>query len=1090
MGVKSVTLFDPHPVAFADLAANFYLGEADVGRPRAAAAVAKLAALNTYVIVSVFSGAAITPEAAARYGVIVAADLPISDALRLGALARGAGARFVLAEARGVFARVFCDFGREHVVDDATGENPRTAMVASITSDAPGVVTCTDDARHGLEDGDVVVFSEVQGMVEVNSAAAPGGVGRPIKVIGPYTFSIEDTRGYGAYVRGGWVTQVKQPRTVSFKPLSDLIGPMGANDGPAYDDIVASDYGKADSVGTVHAGFGALHAFAAGHGGRFPTPGVTAEEDAVVAAATAAAVASSTAVAAAAAAAGAAPPPPADVALLRQMARCAGGSVSPVASALGGIAAQEVLKAVSGKFMPVRQWLYFDGREVLHPGDAPLPGAAEGDFAPAHCRYDGQIAVFGRAFQTQLGRLKYFLVGAGAIGCEVLKCWAVMGVGAAGGCVTITDMDRIEKSNLSRQFLFRASDIGKAKSTCAMEAARAMNPSFAGIAYETRVGPDTESVFNDEFWEGLDGVCTALDNVDARLYVDSRVVYYGRPLLESGTLGTKGNTQVVVPRLTENYGASRDPPEASIPICTLKNFPNKIEHTLGWARDWFEGEFKQVPDAANAYLAEPDFLSTLAKAQNTRIDTLEKLLGALVTEKPTCIEDCVRWARLRFAELFSHSLKQLLFNFPADTLTSNGEPFWSGPKRAPTPIEFCADDPTHAAFIAAATQLRAHAYGLKLLSGGQHAVPELARMAAAVVVPPFSPREGVQIAANEKELEEQQRAAKEAAAAAAASSSSSSSAAAGAGAAGAAWDVDARAAAHSDRLPPPRTLAGFRISPIEFEKDDDTHITLITAASNLRARAYRIEEADKHASKLIAGKIIPAIATTTALVSGLVCLELYKLAIGKPLSAFKNVFANLALPLLAMSEPVRVAKRTLRLRPDAAFVPPPVPAGDEVVVEAAAAAGAAAGAAAAAPRTWTWSVWDRLDVEGPLTLRELIEWFRVTLGVSVQMVSFGTSILYAFYTKPALRNERLKRGLANLAETVSKQALPRYARFLTLEVVCIDPDSGEEVELPCVRYRLGPAEIAVAVAEGVAAGQVLPPPAAAATVQGDVDMKK
>ena len=59
----------------------------------------------------------------------------------------------------------------------------------------------------------------------------------------------------------------------------------------------------------------------------------------------------------------------------------------------------------------------------------------------------------------------------------------------------------------------------------------------------------------------------ALDNLKARQYVDGRCVFYGLPLLESGTLGPKGNTQVVVPRLTENYGASRDPPEKSIPVC-------------------------------------------------------------------------------------------------------------------------------------------------------------------------------------------------------------------------------------------------------------------------------------------------------------------------------------------------------------------------------------------------------------------------------------------------------------------------------------------------------------------------------------------
>lgn len=53
----------------------------------------------------------------------------------------------------------------------------------------------------------------------------------------------------------------------------------------------------------------------------------------------------------------------------------------------------------------------------------------------------------------------------------------------------------------------------------------------------------------------LDVVVNALDNVNARLYVDSRCVYFNKPLLESGTLGPKCNTQDVIPRLTENYGS-------------------------------------------------------------------------------------------------------------------------------------------------------------------------------------------------------------------------------------------------------------------------------------------------------------------------------------------------------------------------------------------------------------------------------------------------------------------------------------------------------------------------------------------------------
>lgn len=62
--------------------------------------------------------------------------------------------------------------------------------------------------------------------------------------------------------------------------------------------------------------------------------------------------------------------------------------------------------------------------------------------------------------------------------------------------------------------------------------------------------------------------------------MDQRCVLYQKPLLESGTLGTKGNTQVVVPHLTESYGSSRDPPEKETPSCTVKNFPNMIQHTI------------------------------------------------------------------------------------------------------------------------------------------------------------------------------------------------------------------------------------------------------------------------------------------------------------------------------------------------------------------------------------------------------------------------------------------------------------------------------------------------------------------------------
>lgn len=172
---------------------------------------------------------------------------------------------------------------------------------------------------------------------------------------------------------------------------------------------------------------------------------------------------------------------------------------------------------------------------------------------------------------------------------------------------------------------------------------------------------------------------------------------------------------MVVPRLTENYGASTDPPEKETPVCTLKNFPFRIEHTLQWARDWFEGEFKQLPHAVNGYVrGGSEFLAVLAKQPNTRLDTLEQIVAALGEERPASVEDCVRWARLKFEALFVNTIRQLLHNYPADARTAEGEPFWSGAKRQPSPLVFSTEDPTCMAFVTAAASVRAGNYGLKI----------------------------------------------------------------------------------------------------------------------------------------------------------------------------------------------------------------------------------------------------------------------------------------------------------------------------------------------------------------------------------------
>jgi ubiquitin-activating enzyme E1 len=119
------------------------------------------------------------------------------------------------------------------------------------------------------------------------------------------------------------------------------------------------------------------------------------------------------------------------------------------------------------------------------------------------------------------------------------------------------------------------------------------------------------------------------------MYVDCCCIYYQKPLLETGNLGTNDNVQVVIPFLTESYSTSQDPTERSIPTCNLKNFPNAIEHTLQWAQDESEGLFKQSAENVNQYLTDPQFVEQTLQLMGTQpLQVLEAVQHSLVFQRP------------------------------------------------------------------------------------------------------------------------------------------------------------------------------------------------------------------------------------------------------------------------------------------------------------------------------------------------------------------------------------------------------------------------------------------------------------------------
>ncbi|KAF8665805.1 hypothetical protein AX16_000249 [Volvariella volvacea WC 439] len=951
-GVKSVTIYDPEPVTIQDLSSQFFLREEDVGKSRAEATLSRLAELNAYVPVRNLGGnpgEGITVDLIKGFQIVVLTNASLEKRLEINDWTHANGVHFIAAETRGLFGAVFNDFGPRFTCVDPTGEQPLTGMIVSVDKDSEGLVTCLDETRHGLEDGDFVTFTEVQGMTELNGCEP-----RKVSVKGPYTFTIGDTSNFGDYKTGGIFTQVKMPKIIDFKSLRESLPD------PEY---FITDFAKFDRPAALHAGFQALSQFQATHK-HLPRPRNDADAAEIVELAKKINA-------------------DLDEKVVKELAYQATGDLSPVVAVIGGFVAQEVLKAISAKFHPMVQYLYFDSLESL-PSILP----SEEECQPTGSRYDAQIAVFGRTFQGKIANHRQFLVGSGAIGCEMLKNWSMIGLASGpNGVIHVTDLDTIEKSNLNRQFLFRQKDLGKFKSEVAAVAVADMNPDLTGkiIAKQEPVGPTTEDVYDENFFQSIDGVTNALDNVKARLYMDQRCVFYRKPLLESGTLGTKGNTQVVIPNLTESYGSSQDPPEKETPSCTIKNFPNAINHTIEWSRTQFDNLFVKPAQAVNAYLSEPNYLENTLKYSGQQKEQVEQIVSYLVTNKPLTFEECIVWARLQFERDYNNDIRQLLFSLPKDAVTSTGQPFWSGPKRAPDPLIFNPNDPLHLDYIIAAANLHAFNYGLR----GETDPAVFRKVLETVIVPEFTPKSGVKIQVNDNEPVAQAAAADE-------------------------GDLQSITA----KLPAPSSLAGYRMTPVEFEKDDDTnhHIDFITAASNLRATNYGITIADRHTTKQIAGKIIPAIATTTSLVTGLVCLELYKVIDGKSkLEDYKNGFVNLALPFFGFSEPIAAAKKKYG--------------------------------------STEWTLWDRFEFNNDPTLKELIDWFQTNHKLSISMVSQGVSMLWSSFVGKKKSEERLPMKFSKLVETVSKKPIPSHTKQLIVEVMAMD-EEYEDVEVPFLVVRI------------------------------------
>ncbi len=515
------------------------------------------------------------------------------------------------------------------------------------------------------------------------------------------------------------------------------------------------------------------------------------------------------------------------------------GDFLPISSIIGGIVSHEVLKILAHKYIPIQQWYYMDCLDLIFDSEIETHDDYTNRNYKTKTKYNGLVNIFGKRYLETIQNTVPFIVGSGAIGCELIKNLGMMGLKQ----IYLTDPDHIEKSNLSRQFLFNDNDIRQLKSETASKKIKLMNPDTNVIAMEQKLSPQTENYFNDEFHSKIDIYLNALDNVEARIYMDSISLKYSKPLIDSGTMGSRGSIQVIIPHLTESYNSIKDPDEKSgIPICTIKAFPYKPEHTIQWARELFETEFNLIPALITKY-------TNLNELENTNDSDSIQLLKQLYKYEnfELSSNSFNKLLSIIWKENFYENISEIIKKYSKEEHKEE-----LGEKKLPKYLINKIDEKTD--------KIEFYKYGYKLFNQMFNSNIE------------FKIDYIESIDHNYKS-----------------------------------YDFDQLKSEQIVQILKSIISHIPKTTTIEFEKDDDElgHVQWISLCSNLRNYQYSIPQTDLWEVRKIAGNIIPALITTTSLISGFQIIEFVRISKlyhknkyiskenHKDIDVYKNRFVNL-----------------------------------------------------------------------------------------------------------------------------------------------------------------------------------------------------
>ena len=685
----------------------------------------------------------------------------------------------------------------------------------------------------------------------------------------------------------------------------------------------------------------------------------------------------------------------------------------PITSFLGGVVAQEAIK-LTGKFTPFNQWFEFEFNYLATEYSKKTQNEI---INKDNNRYIEQIQIFGKDVQNKLSSFNIFLVGAGAIGCEYLKNFAMMGISSKNGTLTLTDFDKIELSNLNRQFLFRENNINQFKSEVAKYYIKKMNNSLNIKSYINMVNEETENIFSDYFWDSQDIIFNAVDNVKARLYLNNKVTIHQKYQVDAGTLGVNSSSCYFLKNISSTYKEQNENKREEednnsnrgAGMCTIHSFPTSIKHCIEWARNEYEYIFKDFINELNQILQGNSlFLFKLLLKQlfpykkKLKLERINDMFDILISKSYI---KAIQLSYVIFKNKFNFEILNMLEEHTENSKDKEGNNFYSGSKHAPITLDFNINkniDDLIICYVKSYANLIFE--NLKITKNEkekQLSDKEIKKVCMEMEIPDYNGKniKSVFSAIKFDKLYCQNY-------------------------------IDNLQKKICSNLSL-NSLEEINLNEIHFIKDNmnNSQYDFIFACSNLRAINFQIPPGDYIKIKSISSNIIPSIVTSNAVITGLSSMQLYLLArlmiekekynndileSNEVLNLFRNYYINLGLNGYSYSN---IPKKILHNKKNDI------------------------------PKDWT--VWDSIQIKGSLKISEFINEIEIKYNVKILSIYSEKSMIYNYEDSKEVENLKVEM----LYEKITERVIDHNKKYLNFYLNAKSMN-GNEVNMPRIKYYI------------------------------------